>query len=430
MNSHSEILSKSCAGRAADSRREPPCRVCNTPLNQTFADLGVSPLANSFLTADQLHGAERFYPLHAYVCSNCLLVQLEALHTPGDIFSEYAYFSSYSMTWLAHCRDYVQDALRRFRLNGSSQVVEIASNDGCLLQFFARAGIPILGVEPAANVARTAVEHGIPTEIAFFEMKTAERLRDSGFAADLVIANNVLAHVPNIHSFVAGIRKLLKPGGACTLEFPHLLNLIRYGQFDTIYHEHYSYLSLHVVERLFQEHDLRIFDAAQIPTHGGSLRLYACGAEDQSRTVETSVATLRDLERDTGLHDLATYLAFPERITKTKLALWAFFTQLRMEGKTIAGYGAPAKGNTLLNYCGITRDLLPYTVDVNPHKQGLYLPGTRIPIHAPEVLNQTRPDYILILPWNLKEEIVDRLAHARARGARFVLPIPELEVIA
>ncbi len=426
-----EFTSNLRAGTAQDSHRTtttPRCRLCKAPLSETFADLGLSPLANSYITHERLNWPQTFYPLHAYVCSECLLVQLEAIQSPAEIFSDYAYFSSYSNSWLEHCRQYAQDAIARFGLNPSSCVIEAASNDGYLLQFFHQAGIPVLGIEPAANVARAAIERGIPTEVMFLSAETAARVRDKGIAADLLAANNVLAHVPDVHSFVEGIRTLLKPSGICTIEFPHLLNLIRYNEFDTIYHEHYSYLSLGVVERLLSEHGLTVFDVAQLPTHGGSLRICAHRTE-QPRFVESSVALVRRLEREDGLDNLTTYRTFSNRVKETKLALWRFFLEARREGKTVAGYGAPAKGNTLLNYCGIGPDLLPYTVDRSPHKQGLYLPGTRIPIAAPERIMETRPDYILILPWNLQDEILAQMAEVRNWGAKFVVPIPEVKIL-
>ena len=429
MESELTRISTVKTARSTTERPQPHCRVCNAVLTETFADLGVSPLANSFLTADQLRLPELFYPLHAYVCSTCLLVQLEEIRKPTEIFTDYAYFSSYSTTWIEHCRQYAEEVIQRLRLERSSNVVEVASNDGYLLQFFVQAGIPVLGVEPAENVARAAITRGIPTEIGFFDVHMADQLRARGFEADLIIANNVLAHVPDVHSFVAGIHTLLRPGGICTVEFPHVLNLIHKNQFDTIYHEHYSYLSLHVVERLFQERNLRVFDVRELTTHGGSLRVYGCRTDDASHRVEASVQRMRTIEREAGLHDLATYLVFADRVNRIKLALWEFLIGLHREGKSIAGYGAPAKGNTLLNYCGIGRDLLPYTVDRSSYKQGLYLPGTRIPIEPPERLAQTKPDYIVILPWNLRDEIIDQLPCARSWGARFVIPIPKLEVV-
>jgi SAM-dependent methyltransferase len=403
------------------------CRLCGSPLRHTFTDLGLSPLANSYVPASELHKPERFYPLHAWVCSECLLVQLEAMEAPEAIFTEYAYFSSFSESWLEHCRRYCQDISARLQLGAGSRVVEIASNDGYLLQYFHQAGIPVLGVEPAANVARAAQDRGIPTRVEFFGADTARRMTSEGISADLLIANNVLAHVPDAHSFVEGIRTLLKRDGVATLEFPHLLQLFRYTQFDTIYHEHYSYFSLYAVERLFAEHGLRIFDVDQLSTHGGSLRIHACHEAD-SRETQARVEEVRLLEERDGLHRLDTYLTFAQRVAEVKIQLWDFLVRCHRDGASVVGYGAPAKGNTLLNYCGIGSDMLPYTVDRSPHKQGLYLPGTRIPIAAPDRIAETRPDYVLILPWNLRDEIASQLASIREWGGQFVVPVPRLEV--
>lgn len=404
-----------------------PCRLCGASLQDTFADLGVSPLANSYVRASELRNPEPFYPLHAWVCRECLLVQLEAMEAPEAIFSEYAYFSSFSESWLDHCRRYCDDARARLNLGPDSRVVEIASNDGYLLQYFQKAGVGVLGVEPARNVARVAQDRGIPTRVEFFSAAAAHRMAGESLHADLLIANNVLAHVPDVHSFVEGIRILLKPNGAATLEFPHLLQLFRYTQFDTIYHEHYSYFSLYAVERLFAEHGLRIFDVEELTTHGGSLRIHACHAA-ASRETHGRVEALRQLEARDGLDRLETYLEFSQRVIEVKMQLWEFLLRCHREGASIAGYGAPAKGNTLLNYCGVGKDLLPYTVDRSPHKQGLYLPGTRIPISAPDRIAETRPNYVLILPWNLREEIASQLHWIREWGGQFVVPVPRLEV--
>lgn len=403
------------------------CRICDSRLRETFADLGVSPLANSYLRPEDLRKPERFFPLRVYVCSKCLLVQLEAAETPEAIFSEYAYFSSFSDSWVEHCRKYAEYIRGRLNLSPASRVVEVASNDGYLLQFFRNAGIPVLGIEPAANVARVAEERGIPSRVTFFGAAAAQQLKEEGSEADLLIANNVLAHVPDLHSFVEGIRILLKRGGVATLEFPHLLQLLRYNQFDTIYHEHFSYFSLYVVERLFAKHRLSVFDVEELPTHGGSLRVYACPTED-TRTVSDRLVQLRSVESQAGLERLETYLHYPQRVRDVKIALWKFLLDCEREGAAVVGYGAPAKGNTLLNYCGIGPEMLSYTVDRSPHKQGLFLPGTRIPILGPEKIAETRPDFVMILPWNLRDEIASQLRFIREWGGRFVVPIPTPEV--
>jgi SAM-dependent methyltransferase len=349
------------------------------------------------------------------------------MEAPEAIFSDYAYFSSFSDSWLDHCRRYCETVRERLQIGSGSRVVEIASNDGYLLQYFRKAGVDVLGVEPAGNVARVAQERGIPTRVEFFSEVSARRMANEGLMADLMIANNVLAHVPDVHLFVEGIRILLKPGGAATLEFPHLLQLFRYTQFDTIYHEHYSYFSLYAVQRLFAEHGLRIFDVEELPTHGGSLRIYACHKAD-SRETHAHVEAVRLLEAHDGLHSLNTYLTFSQRVTEVKIQLWEFLLRSSRDGASVVGYGAPAKGNTLLNYCGVGKDFLSYTVDRSPHKQGLYLPGTRIPIVAPDRIAETRPNYVLLLPWNLRDEIASQLASIREWGGRFVVPVPRLEV--
>ena len=404
------------------------CRFCDTPLNQTFADLGMSPLANSFVSVERARSMEPFYPLHAYVCSSCRLVQLEEFESPQHIFSDYLYFSSFSESWLRHCEAYAVKMVERFRLDGTSQVVEIASNDGYLLQFFKQRGVPVLGVEPAANVAKVAVEKGIPTEVAFFGHATAERLRDAGMAADLIASKNVLAHVPDINDFVAGYKALLKPDGVVTVEFPHLLRLIEENQFDTIYHEHFSYLSFFVVEKIFARHGLVLFDVEDLPTHGGSLRIYACHAEDRSKTVSASVNAMREREFAAGLDDPARYDQFARQVVETKLAVLDFFVEAKRAGKRIAAYGAAAKGNTLLNYCGVRSELIDFTVDRSPHKQGKLLPGTRIPIRAPEAILESKPDYVFILPWNLSDEIVEQMEAVRSWGGKFVVPIPRIRI--
>lgn len=406
------------------------CRFCSAPLELSFADLGMSPLSNAYLKAEQLHRMEPFYPLHARVCGSCLLVQLEQFETPEHIFSDYAYFSSYSDSWLRHAADYTESMIARFGYGLRSRVVEIASNDGYLLQYFVKRGVPVLGIEPAANVARVAGEKGIPTLVRFFGTETAKELTAAGKKADLLIGNNVLAHVPNLNDFVEGMRIFLAPAGVITMEFPHLLRLMEENQFDTIYHEHFSYFSFRVAERVFAAHRLTIFDVEEIPTHGGSLRIFARHAENASLPVAPRVSDLRAREQQAGLDLAETYAAFAENVGATKRSLLRFLIDARESGKRVAGYGAPAKGNTLLNYCGVRSDLLEYTVDRSPHKQGHFLPGTHIPIHAPEKIRETRPDYVLILPWNLKDEIIEQMADVRSWGGRFVVPIPEVKVIA
>ena len=405
------------------------CRHCGQILEHSFCDLGMSPLSNAYLTAGQLDQMEPFFPLHARVCSGCHLVQLPAVETPENIFSDYAYFSSYSDSWLDHCRRYVDDMIARFSFGPSSQVVEIASNDGYLLQYFMKRGVPVLGVEPAANVAKVAQAAGINTVVRFFGEATACELRAGGKGADLLLGNNVLAHVPDINDFVKGMKALLNPAGVITMEFPHLLRLMRENQFDTIYHEHFSYLSLLAVERVFGAQGLKLFDVEQLPTHGGSLRIYATHAENDAQQTSKRLLALRGEESAAGLAHMETYRTFSEQVRRTKRALLAFLVAARNEGKSIVGYGAPAKGNTLLNYCGVRTDFIDYTVDRSPHKQGRYLPGTHIPISAPERIAETRPDYLLILPWNLKDEIMEQMAHVRSWGCRFVVPIPELRII-
>jgi SAM-dependent methyltransferase len=389
----------------------------------------MSPLSNAYLTAESLQQMEPFYPLHSYVCNDCFLVQLPEFESPENIFSDYAYFSSYSDSWLTHASRYTDAMVERFGLDTSCRVIEIASNDGYLLQYFKNKAIPVLGVEPAENVAAVAEEKGIPTRSAFFGVATATQLATEGIQADLLLGNNVLAHVPDLNDFVAGMKIVLKPGGVITMEFPHLLRLMRETQFDTIYHEHFSYFSFTTVEQVFARHGLTLFDVEELPTHGGSLRIYGRHADDLTNTVEQRVTGLREREAAAGLTTLAAYSRFAEQVRETKRALLEFLIAARRQGKQIVGYGAPAKGNTLLNYCGIRQDFLDYTVDRSPHKQGHFLPGTHIPVHAPEKIRETRPDYVLILPWNLKEEIADQMAHIRDWGGKFVIAIPRVEVL-
>jgi 2-polyprenyl-3-methyl-5-hydroxy-6-metoxy-1,4-benzoquinol methylase len=406
----------------------PSCRFCSTRLTEVFADLGMSPLANSYLKREQLAVMEPFYPLRAWVCGSCKLVQLEEFEKPDEIFADYAYFSSVSTSWLAHAERYVAHIIERFGFGPQSQVIEIASNDGYLLQYFHSRGVPVLGIEPARNIAQTAIAKGIPTRVEFFGHESATRLAAEGIRADLLIGNNVYAHVPDLHSFTQGIHTILKPAGVVTLEFPHLLQLMQESQFDTIYHEHFSYFSLLVVQQIFERHDLKIFDVQQLPTHGGSLRVFGTCKENDALSICDSVHHVLEQERKAGLGNAAAYRAFATRVVQMKCDLLEFLIAAWRSGKAVAGYGAPAKGNTLLNYCGIGPELLPYTVDLSPHKQGLYLPGTHIPIAAPERIAETRPDYVLILPWNLKDEITAQMRHVRDWGGRFVVAIPSLQV--
>lgn len=405
------------------------CRLCDQPLQRSFVDLGMSPLCESYIAAHQLNHMEPFYPLHAFVCEKCFLVQLGEYVTPDHIFSEYAYFSSYSDSWLRHASNYVDMITRRLNLGANSLVVELASNDGYLLQYFVKKSIPVLGIDPAANIAEVAVRKGVPTLVRFFGQATAREVVAQGKQADLLLGNNVLAHVPALNDFVGGMKILLKPGGVITMEFPHLLRLMEENQFDTIYHEHYSYFSFLAAEKTFARHSLTLFDVEEISTHGGSLRIYARHADDNSKPVGQTVVELRKRELDLGFEKLETYARFGEQVKETKRKLLEFLISARRQGKTVAGYGAPGKGNTLLNYCGIRTDFLDYTVDRNPYKQGKFLPGTHIPIYEPERIAQTKPDYVLILPWNLKEEIIKQLAYIREWGGRFVVPIPQVEVI-
>jgi SAM-dependent methyltransferase len=409
--------------------RTAACRFCRQPLHHLVVDLGMSPLANSYLTADQLGEMERFYPLRVLVCDGCWLVQLEEFATPGEIFGDYAYFSSYSRSWLEHARTYVEQAADRLGLGPTSHVIEIASNDGYLLQYVVARGIPALGIEPAANVARAAVDRGVPTRVAFFDVDTAAGLVEEGLAADLLIGNNVFAHVPDLNRFAAGFKVVLKPRGVLTLEFPHLLRLLAESQFDTIYHEHFSYYSLRTAASVLAAHGLEVFDVEELPTHGGSLRVWARHAEDDTRPRAARVDALIARERDAGLFDLATYAAFGEQVREVKRGLLEFLVAAKRDGRSIVGYGAAAKGNTLLNYCGIRTDFLDYTVDRSPAKQGKYLPGTHVPILAPERIHETRPDYVLILPWNLTTEITESMASIRDWGGRFVVPIPAVKVL-
>jgi hypothetical protein len=372
---------------------------------------------------------EPFYPLHVYVCENCYLVQLQEFEAPDNIFSQYAYFSSYSETWLEHARIYTQLMIERFGLDSDSEVIELGSNDGYLLQYFREMNIPVLGIEPAKNVAKVAEAAGIPTIVTFFGSEVATKLRSEGRQADLLVGNNVLAHVPKLNDFVEGMRILLKPQGLITIEFPHLMRLIAEKQFDTIYHEHFSYFSFINVKKVFAERGLIIFDVEELPTHGGSLRIYARNAEDNTKAVSQRVLDLLEREVDAGFTELSYYLSFGDRVKKTKRNILDFMIRAKEKNETIVGYGAPAKGNTLLNYCGISTDFIEYTVDLNPYKQGRFLPGSHIPIYSPEKVVETKPDYLLILPWNLKDEIIQQMYFVRDWGCKFLLLIPQVEVV-
>jgi SAM-dependent methyltransferase len=404
------------------------CRFCGAPVTDVFADLGMSPLANSYLAADRVNAMEPFYPLRALVCGKCFLVQLEEFETPEQIFSDYAYFSSYSSSWLEHSQRYAEQMIERLQLDGDSRVVELASNDGYLLQYFRDRGIDVLGVEPAANVAEVAIEKGIPTVVEFFGQDTARELaRES--QADLLLGNNVLAHVPDLNDFVAGMKLLLKPGGVITMEFPHLMRLIDDNQWDTIYHEHFSYFSFLTVSAVFTAHGLRLFDVQELPTHGGSLRIFAAHDEDEQKPESAAARELAERERAAGYERLDTYLGYGLRVERDKRQILSFLIDLKEQGLRVAAYGAPAKGNTLLNYCGVRRDMVEYTCDLNPHKQGHFLPGSHIPIRSPEELREDEPDVVLILPWNLKDEIVQQLGFIREWGGRFAARSPELTLL-
>ena len=409
------------------SFKDKSCRFCGAVLRNTFVDLGMSPLCESFLSADQLNQMEPFYPLHTYICEQCFLVQLEEYVSPEEIFTEYAYFSSYANTWLQHARNYTELMINKFHLSPQSNVVEIASNDGYLLQYFVEKNVPVLGIEPAVNVAKVALEKEIPTLIEFFGSECARRLVQDGKGADLIIGNNVLAQVPDLNDFVEGLKILLKPTGVVTIEFPHLSRLIEQNQFDTIYHEHFSYFSFFSTEKIFNAHGLRLFDVDELPTHGGSIRIYACHADDK-KTVSQKAKELQEREIRDGINKLEYYGDFAERVRQTKRKLLSFLIDIKREGKVIAGYGAPGKGNTLLNYCGIRTDIIDYIVDRNPYKHGKYTPGTHIPIYDPGKILETRPDYVMILPWNLRDEIMEQISYIREWGGQFIVPIPEVAV--
>ena len=404
------------------------CRLCGAQLREAFVDLGMSPLANSYLESADLSSMEAFYPLCARVCESCYLVQLDDVTSPERIFQDYAYFSSFSDTWLAHAQAYTANMINRFSLGPSSMVVEVASNDGYLLQYLRAENIPVLGIEPAANVAKAAQAKGIPTLVKFFGSATAGELAQANTRADLLIGNNVLAHVPDLNDFVRGLALLLGPQGVITLECPHLLRLLQGNQFDTIYHEHLCYFALLTMERLLASHKLTVFDVEHLPTHGGSLRVYACHREDLTKPVTDAVRDVRSLEDRAGLTRIETYRRFKDQAHETKRRILEFLIRAKDRGQTIVGYGAPAKGNTLLNYCGIRTDLISFTVDRSPHKQGRFLPGTHIPIEHPDRIREVRPDYVFILPWNLKDEIMQQLAYIREWEGHFLVPIPEPRV--
>jgi SAM-dependent methyltransferase len=406
------------------------CLFCAEPLRHTLVDLGMSPLCESYLTAEQLNQVEPFYPLHVYVCEKCFLVQVEEYVSPEGIFTEYAYFSSYSDSWLAHAKAYTEMITARLGLTAASRVIELGSNDGYLLQYFVARGIPVLGIEPARNVAEAAIAKGVPTVTKLFGRQTARELLAEGKQADLLCGANVLAQVPDVNDFVGGMKLLLEPGGVITIEFPHLMRLIEENQFDTIYHEHFSYFSFLTAERIFAAHGLTLFDVDELPTHGGSLRIYARHAEDATKPVGERATRLRAREEAAGFNRLDRYASFTEQVHETKRRLLEFLIGAKRKGKRIVGYGAPGKGNTLLNYCGIRTDFLDYTVDRNPYKHGKFLPGTHIPIHPPGKIRETRPDYVLILPWNLKDEIMDQVSYIGSWGGQFVVPIPDVKVYA
>ncbi len=406
------------------------CRFCGAGLRQTFCDLGFSPLSNAYIRPERKNHRESFYPLHTKVCGNCFLVQLPECESPTEIFNDdYAYFSSYSQSWLQHCQDYAAYMVERFRLNNQSQIVEIASNDGYLLQYFKQRDIPVLGIEPAESVAVVSRQKGITTLTKFFGTQTARELAAAGTRADLLLGNNVLAHVPDLNDFVGGLKVMLKPEGVITMEFPHLVRLMREIQFDTIYHEHFSYFSFRTVEQVFAHHGLTLFDVEELPTHGGSLRIFAQHTDSGKQPMHPHVAAMHQQEAEFGISNMETYTGFSEQVRETKRALLDFLIAAKRAGKTVVGYGAPAKGNTLMNYCGVRQDFIDYTVDRSEHKQGSYLPGTHIPIFAPEKITETKPDYVLILPWNIKQEIMQQMAFIREWGGKFVVPIPRVEVL-
>ncbi len=404
------------------------CRFCGSDLQRTFVDLGLSPLCETYPAREDLNRGETYYPLHVLVCEKCWLAQLGEYESAEDIFSDYAYFSSFSDSWLKHCDKYCEAMKTRFGLDRNSFVVEVASNDGYLLQYFVKRDVPVLGIEPAANVAKVAVEKGVPTLVCFFGTKLAEQLASEGKQADLVLGNNVLAQVPDLNDFVEGLKVMLKPEGVLTIEVPHLLQLIQFREFDTIYHEHFSYFSLLSSIKIFEAHGLKVFDVEELKSHGGSLRIYACRAESSTHPVEANVKKVLDDETRAGLDTIEGYITFAKQVRETKFALLDFLLSAAAQGKKVAGYGAPGKSATLLHYCGIGKDLIEYTVDRSPYKQGRFLPGSHIPIHHPDHIRNTKPDYVVILPWNLKDEIMEQLQYIRDWGGKFVVPIPTAKV--
>lgn len=406
------------------------CRFCNNKLEHSVINLGMSPLCQKHVKPENANDMEKFYPLHAFICNKCWLMQLEEFATPDEIFAdEYAYFSSYSESWLNHARKYTEMMTERFAINNEKLVVEIASNDGYLLQWFVQKGIPVLGIEPAANCAEAAKAKGVRSEVKFFGENTAFELSAKYGKADLLLGNNVLAHVPDINDFVSGMKEMLNTGGVITMEFPHLQRLIEENQFDTIYHEHFSYLSFVAVNRIFAHHGITLFDVEELPTHGGSLRIFGKHVDDHSKQITDRVTQLLKREKELGFETLEYYSVFEEKVKETKRKILDFLIKAKREGKSIAGYGAPGKGNTLLNYCGIRTDFIDYTVDMSPHKQGNFLPGTHIPILHPDVIKETKPDYVFILPWNLKKEITNQHKYIADWGGKFVVPIPELTIL-
>jgi len=405
------------------------CRFCGAGLYRTFVDLGMSPLCETYPSTAELNHGEVYYPLHVYICEQCWLVQLEEYESAENIFSDYAYFASFSDSWLKHCEKYCNEMQARFCLGAKSFVAEVASNDGYLLQYFVRQGVPVLGIEPAANVAKAAIEKGVPTLVRFFGAELAKELAAEGRTADLVIGNNVLAQVPDLNDFIEGLKILLKPEGVVTLEFPHLLRLIEHNEFDTIYHEHFSYFSLISTVTILETHGLRVFDVEELKSHGGSLRVFTCRAEAKTHAVAENVARVMLEEEKAGLRTVDGYKNFAQQVKETKLALLEFLLKAAREGKSVAGYGAPGKSATLLHYCGIGKDLIEYTVDRSPYKQGRFLPGTHIPIHHPDHIRESKPDYVVILPWNLQDEIMKQLQYIREWGGQFVVPVPKATIL-
>ena len=410
-------------------QQEGNCLFCEHPLTNTFTDLGTSPLCEEFVKAENRNRSQKIYPLHVYVCDKCFLVQVQEYVTPEEIYEDYFYFSSYSDSWLKHASDYVEKMVDEYGINRESFVVEIASNDGYLLQYFQEKEIPVLGVEPSENVAKVSIEKGIPTEKVFFGYDTAGELKSKYGAADLILGNNVLAHVPKINDFVSGLKKMLSEKGIMTFEFPHLMQLVENNQFDTIYHEHFSYFSLFIVKKIFAKHGLKLFHVEELKSHGGSIRIFICHEENRDIIVHDSLTNLLNTEEKKGYGDLELYTSFDEQVKETKREILKLLIGLKEKGKTVVGYGAPGKGNTLLNYCGIRKDFLDYTVDRNPVKHGMYLPGSLIPVHSPEKIRETEPDYVFILPWNLKKEIMDQMSFIKDWGGKFIIPIPQPEIL-